>query len=63
MTDGLLLPPGGGRKIQTMTLKAGAEQSKHRIAGSARNCFRAGEPGGHWRSAGSGPQKPHRRRS
>jgi oxalate decarboxylase/phosphoglucose isomerase-like protein (cupin superfamily) len=28
MTDGLLLPPGGGRKIQTMTLKAGAEQSK-----------------------------------
>ena len=28
MTDGLLLPPGGGRKIQTMTLKAGAEDSK-----------------------------------
>jgi hypothetical protein len=28
MTDGLLLPPGGGRKIQAMTLKAGAEQSK-----------------------------------
>jgi oxalate decarboxylase/phosphoglucose isomerase-like protein (cupin superfamily) len=28
MTDGLLLPPGGGRKIQTMTLKAGAEHSK-----------------------------------
>jgi uncharacterized RmlC-like cupin family protein len=28
MTDGLLLPPGGGRRIQTMTLKAGAEQSK-----------------------------------
>lgn len=27
MTDGLLLPPGGGRRIQTMTLKAGAEQS------------------------------------
>src|SRR5437868_3461043 len=27
MTDGLLLPPGGGRKIQTMTLKAGAGQS------------------------------------
>jgi mannose-6-phosphate isomerase-like protein (cupin superfamily) len=27
MTDGLLLPPGGGRKIQGMTLKAGAEQS------------------------------------
>lgn len=27
MTDGLLLPPGSGRKIQTMTLKAGAEQS------------------------------------
>lgn len=25
MTDGLLLPPGGGRRIQTMTLKAGAE--------------------------------------
>jgi oxalate decarboxylase/phosphoglucose isomerase-like protein (cupin superfamily) len=28
MTDGLLLPPGGGRRIQTMTLKAGAEQSQ-----------------------------------
>jgi hypothetical protein len=28
MTDGLLLLPGGGRKIQAMTLKAGAEQSK-----------------------------------
>jgi mannose-6-phosphate isomerase-like protein (cupin superfamily) len=28
MTDGLLLPPGGGRKIQNMTLKVGAEQSK-----------------------------------
>jgi oxalate decarboxylase/phosphoglucose isomerase-like protein (cupin superfamily) len=27
MTDGLLLPPGGGRRIQTMTLKAGAERS------------------------------------
>jgi len=27
MTDGLLLPPGGGRRIQTMTLKAGADQS------------------------------------
>jgi oxalate decarboxylase/phosphoglucose isomerase-like protein (cupin superfamily) len=27
MTDGLLLPPGSGRRIQTMTLKAGAEQS------------------------------------
>jgi len=27
MTDGLLLPPGGGRKIQAMTLKVGAEQS------------------------------------
>ncbi|MEU3462816.1 cupin domain-containing protein [Streptomyces sp. NPDC006733] len=27
MTDGLLLPPGGGRRIQNMTLKAGAEQS------------------------------------
>ena len=27
-TDGLLVPPGGGRRIQTMTLKAGAEQSK-----------------------------------
>jgi mannose-6-phosphate isomerase-like protein (cupin superfamily) len=27
MTDGLLLPPGGGRGIQNMTLKAGAEQS------------------------------------
>jgi oxalate decarboxylase/phosphoglucose isomerase-like protein (cupin superfamily) len=27
MTDGLLLPPGGGRRIQGMTLKAGAEQS------------------------------------
>ena len=28
MIDGLLLPPGGGRRIQSMTLKAGAEQSK-----------------------------------
>jgi len=28
MTDGLLLPSGGGRRIQTMTLKAGAEQSE-----------------------------------
>jgi oxalate decarboxylase/phosphoglucose isomerase-like protein (cupin superfamily) len=28
MTDGLLLPPGGGRRIQTMTLKAGAERSE-----------------------------------
>jgi quercetin dioxygenase-like cupin family protein len=28
MTDGLLLPPGGGRTIQNMTLKVGAEQSK-----------------------------------
>jgi oxalate decarboxylase/phosphoglucose isomerase-like protein (cupin superfamily) len=28
MTDGLLLPPGGGRRIQTMTLKAGADQSR-----------------------------------
>ena len=28
MTDGLLLPPGEGRKIQNMTLKAGAERSK-----------------------------------
>jgi hypothetical protein len=28
MTDGLLLPPGGGRKIQTMTLKAGAERRR-----------------------------------
>jgi oxalate decarboxylase/phosphoglucose isomerase-like protein (cupin superfamily) len=28
MADGLLLPPGAGRKIQTMTLKAGAEQSQ-----------------------------------
>jgi oxalate decarboxylase/phosphoglucose isomerase-like protein (cupin superfamily) len=28
MTDGLLVPPGGGRRLQTMTLKAGAEQSK-----------------------------------
>ena len=27
MTDGLLLPPSGGRKIQTMTLKTGAGQS------------------------------------
>src|SRR3954451_11365652 len=27
MTDGLLLPPGGGRQIQAMTLKVGAEQS------------------------------------
>ena len=32
MTDGLLLPPGGGRRIQTMTLKAGAEQSKTWLA-------------------------------
>jgi oxalate decarboxylase/phosphoglucose isomerase-like protein (cupin superfamily) len=28
MTDGLLVPPGGGRRIQTMTLKTGAEQSQ-----------------------------------
>jgi oxalate decarboxylase/phosphoglucose isomerase-like protein (cupin superfamily) len=28
MTDGLLLPPGDGRRIRTMTLKAGAGQSK-----------------------------------
>jgi oxalate decarboxylase/phosphoglucose isomerase-like protein (cupin superfamily) len=28
MTDGLLVPPGGGRRIQAMTLKAGAEQSQ-----------------------------------
>jgi oxalate decarboxylase/phosphoglucose isomerase-like protein (cupin superfamily) len=28
MTDGLLLPPGGGRKIQTMTVKVGAERSE-----------------------------------
>ncbi|TQL94991.1 mannose-6-phosphate isomerase-like protein (cupin superfamily) [Actinoallomurus bryophytorum] len=30
MTDGLLLPPGGGRRMrtQTMTLKVGAEHSK-----------------------------------
>ena len=28
MTDGLLVPPGGGRRIQAMTLKAGADQSK-----------------------------------
>lgn len=28
MTDGLLLPPGGGSQIQNMTLKVGAEQSK-----------------------------------
>ena len=28
MTEGLLLPPGGGRRIQNMTLKAGAEQSR-----------------------------------
>lgn len=27
MTDGLLLPPGGGRRIQTMTMKVGAERS------------------------------------
>lgn len=27
MTDGLLLPPGGGPRIQTMTLKVGAERS------------------------------------
>lgn len=27
MTDGLLLPPGAGTKIQTMTLKTGAGQS------------------------------------
>ncbi|MEU7876428.1 cupin domain-containing protein [Dactylosporangium sp. NPDC049140] len=27
MTDGLLLPPGGGRRIQAMTLKSGAGQS------------------------------------
>ena len=29
MTDGLLIPPGGGRRIQTMTLKVGAERSKN----------------------------------
>ncbi|WP_206062258.1 cupin domain-containing protein [Nonomuraea basaltis] len=31
MTDGLLLPPGAGRRIAAsgMTLKAGAERSKH----------------------------------
>jgi len=28
MTDELLLPSGGGRRIQTIALKAGAEQSK-----------------------------------
>ena len=28
MTDGLLLPPGGGRRIQNMTMKVGAERSK-----------------------------------
>jgi mannose-6-phosphate isomerase-like protein (cupin superfamily) len=28
MTDGLLLPPGGGHRIQNMTLKVGAERSK-----------------------------------
>ena len=28
MTDGLLLPPGGGRRIQSMTLKVGADESK-----------------------------------
>ncbi len=27
MTDGLLLPPGGGRAIQSMTLKVGAAES------------------------------------
>lgn len=27
MTDGLLLPPGSGNRIQTMTMKAGASQS------------------------------------
>ncbi|WP_147943385.1 cupin domain-containing protein [Microbispora sp. CSR-4] len=27
MTDGLLLPPGGGDSIQAMTLKVGAEQA------------------------------------
>src|SRR5262245_20153424 len=29
MTDGLLLPAGAGHKIQTMTLKVGAERSKN----------------------------------
>ena len=28
MTDGLLLPAGGGRRIQNMTLKVGAERSE-----------------------------------
>lgn len=28
MTDGLLLPPRAGRRIQTMTLKVGADRSK-----------------------------------
>jgi oxalate decarboxylase/phosphoglucose isomerase-like protein (cupin superfamily) len=28
LPDGLLLPPGAGRKIRNMTLKVGAEQSK-----------------------------------
>jgi oxalate decarboxylase/phosphoglucose isomerase-like protein (cupin superfamily) len=28
MTDGLLLPPGGGHRIQSMTLKVGADRSK-----------------------------------
>jgi oxalate decarboxylase/phosphoglucose isomerase-like protein (cupin superfamily) len=28
MTDGLLLPPGSGRRIQAMTVKAGADQSQ-----------------------------------
>jgi oxalate decarboxylase/phosphoglucose isomerase-like protein (cupin superfamily) len=29
MTDGLLLPPGGGHRIQTMTLKVGADRSRN----------------------------------
>ena len=40
MTDGLLLPPGGGRRIQTMTLKVGAEQS------TAWSAFEADVPPG-----------------
>ncbi|MEV6558707.1 cupin domain-containing protein [Nocardia sp. NPDC051756] len=47
MTDGLLLPPGAGRRLQTMTLKVGAERS------SVWSTFEAEVPpgfdvGAHW---------------
>lgn len=47
MTDGLLLPPGAGTRLQTMTLKVGADHS------SAWSAFEADVPpgfdvGAHW---------------